>query len=192
LTPVELQRLLAGRTVSDVPPWSSGKLHKIDQWYRTTCDSLAAALKLKVEVESRGGGCCYASFLDAWFHEPTPQRRASSAKEQHLGETRLLVMLCRLAPLFCLSEGSRNSSTRPPSQKKLAITRSSITMYADNKLSPATSELGQQLQTALEARGLKRVRPEDLNTPLPDDVMHRATINSPPYTEFDAYFHWHD
>lgn len=141
-------------------------------------------LQSRVEWDSHGQG--YASFVDAWFYQDTPEFRLPSvAKGSHeyLG---LYVLLCRAAPYYVIGQGSKSWTDRGGS--------SYLPSYSGIDVLPsrAVQELSVKVEALLSARGLVRLHPADVAEELPPDLCFDTNLTDGPHRLYDALFFWYD
>jgi hypothetical protein len=185
VTPDELGKLLSATPISDREPWCNGH-GAIDAWYRELCDLILRQTASQARIAWDCYGCGYASFVDAWFYRPTREFRLKGPYRRTEYYCGLVVLLCRLAPVYALAEGdkfwdAKGSGGYLPSFESL-----------DDIRTPAVRELAAQVGPILDAAGLKRMRQADLSAPLPPETRIDTNLGDEPFRAFDAYFYWYD
>ncbi|KAA9001322.1 hypothetical protein FJU30_08890 [Affinibrenneria salicis] len=187
LSPQAIECLLSSQqTLSDRYPWCSNDESTIDHYLKGLCAQIMRVTRTMSRIEWKHYGSGYASFVDAWFYQTTPQfnvRRPPRDGEAHTG---LVVLLNRRAPYFVFMEGEKHWLARSAS--------SYLPEFAmiDRLNTPAVLSLSQQVQLLLESGGLIRLSRQQLERPLPPDLHVPTLLTDRGFTYFDALFHWED
>lgn len=141
-------------------------------------------LQSRVEWDSYGQG--YASFVDAWFYQDSPEFRlkpVSKGRQDYLG---LYVLLCRAAPYYVIGQGSKSWSDRDGS--------SYMPSYSGIDVLPSRTvqELSDKVEAFLSVRGLVRLHSEDVAEELPPELCFDTNLTDGPHRLYDALFFWYD
>lgn len=182
----ELNQLLAQECISSGHPWSTRDESQIDSYLKTVCEEISLATNTLSRIEWGHYGSGYASFVDAWFYRPTPAFDVPSPVRQGEEHVGLVVLLSRLSPYFVFMEGEKRWHAKGGSSYLPAF------QSVDALSSPGVLDLVAPVQTILEDRGLRRLSKTELSSPLHPDLQVPTILGDPPYTEFDALFHWED
>ena len=166
------------------PPWSPRKDDGVEQELHRVVRAVAAELKVEFRAEFGHYGSGYASFVDAWFFRREPSFRRSVSADHFTG---LVVLLSRLAPVYCFLEGEKTWASNGSSSSYLPEFEGVDALGTD-----AVVTLSRQVEEWLEAHGYIRLRKAALDRLLPEGVAVRTILTDGPYREFDALFHWED
>ena len=99
------------------------------------------------------------------------------------------LLLCRLAPLACLVSSSFRSRSRHGSSSRSMPSRDAVV----RPLSPGWQQAAhRQIAEVLTAHGFSLLKPQTLSREINRDVRIDTNLGDPPYTVFDAWFHWMD
>ena len=186
LSSSDIDALLAGKTVGDAYPWSTGDSDLIEGHYKMVCAAIERTCQVQSHIEWNHYGSGYASFVDAWFYRPEAgfaPTQSTDCENEYVG---LVVLLSRSSPFFALSEGekgwsaSRGHSYLPNLE---AIDRLTV---------PSVQALAESCTAILEAHGLRRLRADILSHPLPPGTRIATNLSDRSYSYFDAIFNWDD
>jgi hypothetical protein len=182
-----LNKLLHGRSISDQSPWSSNDKEEIAHFYRAICEDLCREFLLSSEIEWEDYGSGYASYIDAWFYRDDDRFKVSSSPENRQ-YTGLVVLFSRLSPYFVVGEDSKSWHVNGSSGGSYLP---SFELVDDFTHQPVADLFG-ELEPRLVQRGLIRLRKDDLEQRLPENIRVPTILSDPPYRTFDALFHWED
>lgn len=178
----DITALLAGQPITDGAPWAGGDSAAIDAHLLDACRAIEQALGARSRIEWDDYGSGYASFVDAWFYLPQPGHEAD-VDQAHTG---LVVLFSRLSHYVVMMEGHKRwhgqgSSSYMPSFDMV-----------DGLKDAAVIRMAEVAQAELARRGFVRIHRAAISAALPDDLQVRTNLSDPPYTQFDALFHWED
>ncbi|MET8867377.1 hypothetical protein ABZW11_30910 [Nonomuraea sp. NPDC004580] len=166
--------------------WAGGPV-AVEGFYRWIVADLGRMPALTVHEAGFGHyGSGYASFVAVLV-----TRRDGSARRSQDGWTHvegLPLALCRLAPLAAIFHPAVHSSG--PSG---AGSRDFPVL--DRVAAAAPEGWGQefrQVAAVLERHDITLLDPATLGRPLPAGLQVETFLGNPPYTVFDAWFHWTD
>lgn len=166
------------------PPWTPRDEPAIESELRGAVSSLLSALDLQCRAVFDHYGSGYASFVDAWFFRDDPSfGHRDGPRHEYTG---LAVLLCRLAPVFCLMEGSKSWDGKSRSSYLPAFE------CVDDLRTEAVRALAPQIERELVSRGYVRLRREALEELLPGELRIPTILSDGPFRKFDALFHWED
>ena len=170
--------------ITGLHPWCDDEV-VVDAFLRRACDDVAARAGVAARIEWDHYGSGYASFVDAWFYRPTPAFRLPGA---HRGEAYvgLAVLLSRLSPYFVFLQGTKHWHEKGGSSDMPSLAG------IDAIDSRPVADLARTIEPILESHGLVRVRRGQLSSALPAGTAVPTVLGDPPYTQFDALFHWED
>ena len=184
LTPTDISLLLKAEPITDRQPWASGRERKVEKFYRGVVREIErqAGVKSRNEWDHYGSG--YASFIDAWFYaEHEGFRRKEEGGECYSG---LSVLFSRLSPYYVVAEGVKFWHDTGGSSYLPCLE------FVDQIECDAVVELAESVQALLLERGLFRLTRSQLAEPLPKGTHVPTILCDPPYSHFDALFHWED
>lgn len=188
LTPAQIDRLLSGQSISDRMPWSSGDAQQVDDFYRAVCADIMRETGTQSRIERGHYGSGYASYIDAWFYRPDPSFKPKHPLGYEQEYAGLILLLSRLSPCAVMMEGSKGWSV---SNRTAASYMPAATMV-DELENTVIIALAARVQALLESHGIRRLSHADLAAPLAPALSVPTILTDPPYTEFDALFHWED
>jgi hypothetical protein len=178
-----LERVIAGKPVGEHEAYRNGSHNKIKGHIKATVHDLEQSKNIVLETEdSYGSG--YASYVDVFCYKPNGQ--SSIKTPAHTLIHGITIYLCKLAPVAVMGamEKTRHSSGG-----------SSSFLHAEdlNTFPPGNwLEIHTELRHKLERNGFEILEPQELKKPLPFTAKIDTNIGDPPYTIFDAFFHWMD
>jgi len=186
LSATEIQTLIAGRAISEKPPWSTNDEAAIDSYYKGVCDAVSRSTTALSRIEWQHYGSGYASFVDAWFYKCSSDfnvNKPSRYGEEHVG---LAVLLSRLSPYYVFIEAEQHWHPHGCSGYLPALG------MVDSLQNPGVLRLSEPVQQVLASFGLIRVSRDELAEPLPPNLQVPTILTEGPYTQFDALFYWED
>ena len=184
-TSSEIDALLDRGPISATPPWSTDQ-DAVEAVLRALCVQLKGQLNLCSRIEWDHYGCGYASFVDAWFYRPTPEFKSKQVIPKSEGYEGLVVLFARFAPYYVFMQGTKHWDKRGGSDYLPDA------MMVDALDAPAVIALAGEMQPLLARAGLTRLSSSDLAAPLDPDIAVPTILSQPPFTQFDALFHWED
>ena len=165
------------------PPWSPRDDEGVAGELQRVVAALAAELDVEVRAEFGHYGSGYASFVDAWFFRREAAFRKTTGAEHFTG---LVVVFCRLAPLYCLLEGER--AWTPSGSSSYLPAFEGVDAFSTG----AVQRLSREVQDRLGPRGYVRLERATVSDLLPEGIAVPTILTDGPYREFDALFHWVD
>lgn len=186
LTLEDIGNLLSQTCISTAHPWCTNDEVQIDTFYKSICAAIAQSTGTNTRIEWNHYGSGYASFVDAWFYKPAPEFAAPELAGPGEAYAGVAVLLSRLSPYFVLMEGEKQWDDRGASSYMPCIE------WVDNFTRAAVESLAAEIEAVLEERGLRRLRRDDVSSPLPNGTAVPTILSDAPYTVFDAVFHWED
>jgi len=182
----DIDRLLAHESISSQEPWRTNDASEIDSYLKTICEQIETETGASSRIEWGHYGSGYASFVDAWFYQPTAEFAVKNPVhhgEEHVG---LVVLLSRLSAHFVFMEGEKRWHAKGGSSYLPSF------QGVDSLSSPGVIALSIKVQVILERRSLRRLFKNDLGAPLRLDLSVPTLLGDAPFVEFDALFHWED
>lgn len=190
-------KLISTLPIEQNPPWCSLDDRTIKKNLRDLVQSIITDIRIDSHLAFDDYGSGYASFGEAWFF----RKDASFARNTHANPlkrlfgrrrfqvkhyTGLVVLFCKMAPVYCLFEGEKGwgnevSSSYLPTFENIDV----ITSDAVRKLSF-------QIETYLKDKGYFRLDKKALSSPVPEEIAINTNLSNPPYRNFDLLFHWED
>lgn len=177
----DLAALRSRRDFSGEYLWNLDEEKAVDDYYRRVCADLEDVLWAKSRIESGSYGSGYASYIDAWFFRDDADFKTGQGNNFR----GLVVVLSRLAPCYAFGEGHK-SGTRTGGSSYLPH----LSMI--DHFEPPVARLAAAAEPVLDSYGLHRMFKDDLAGLLPSDWKVPTILSDPPYTVFDALFHWED
>lgn len=145
----------------------------------------------EVAVENAGFddyGLGYASFAELLLTARDGSLRRSRT-DGGVEVEGMLLLLCRLAPLACLISGCLRSRSPNGSGSRSMPSRDAVV----RPLSPGWEQTAHyQIAEVLTAHGFSLLEPQTLSREIDRDLRVDTNLGDPPYTVFDAWFHWID
>ncbi len=180
----DLEAMAADKPITDRSPWTEAD-RRITKFYQGLAQAAARRLKLEFRAEWNHYGSGYASFVDLWFYRDNEEFRLPTERGQSYRG--VFVLLGRLGPHFALGEGQKGWDAQTAGSYLPGLE------MVDRFSTRATEQLARQLSDFLGAEyGLARLQAEEL-TPILDPQCDIPTnLSDPPYSVFDAVFHWMD
>lgn len=165
-------------------PWLSRRGMK--PFYRKVCDEVSRHLRLKTCIEWDPYGSGEASFFDAWFYRDAPEFKVTIPNFSGHAYTGLWVLLHRSSPYYVVGEGQKSwdenaSGGYWPVMKAV-----------DEFETDAVVQVCKDVEHQLWKRGFIRLRREDVDRPIPEDIKVETIMDAGRYYLFDAIFHWTD
>lgn len=182
----QIELLLSQQTISDRHPWVTCDERVIDDYLKGACAAIARATRAKSRIEWEHYGSGYASFVDAWFYEATPEfnvKRPTGFDEEYVG---LVVLLSRLSPYFVFMEGEKHWRSHERASYLPEFDR------LDNLENKGVRRLAEEVQAVLDRYGLVRATRVELSDPLPSGTHVPTILSQRGFTQFDALFYWED
>lgn len=176
-----VRETVARHETASLQKWPQGATH-VDEMLRETVRLLCKTTGSTSRAEFDHYGSGYASFVDAWLFKDEPAFRK---RAQHF--TGLTILLCRLAPYFCIFEGEKMWSEGGSGASYLPA-YSMIDAFRTD----AVLQLASEAERSLIGLGWRRLRKEDISQEVPPSIRIPTNLTDPPYREFDALFHWED
>lgn len=186
LSPAQIEQLLAQQPITELHPWSTGDDQAVEAFLKWVWATVERLTRCRSKVEWGHYGSGYASFVDAWCYQATPEfnvKRPIGQGEEHTG---LVVLFSRLSPYFVFMEGEKRWHAKGGSSYLPEFN------MLDRLETPAVARLAQQVQPVLESHGLVRALRAQLEEPLGTGVQVPTNLTDRGYTQFDALFHWED
>lgn len=149
-----------------------------------TIEKISTSFSLSSRCELDHYGCGYASYVEAWFYRSDGLFRLSSNLENDY--TGLCVLLCRLAPVYCMFEGEK-SWHRKGGASFLPDFDS-----VDEFETQVVKDLSIKVEPFLLEHGYFRIRRSEMSGRLRDDVKVPTILGGEFLREYDAIFHWED
>ncbi|GII85285.1 hypothetical protein Ssi03_32750 [Sphaerisporangium siamense] len=184
--PGALRRAVHDEAVSTAGAWSGGQ-GPVEGFLRRVVADLNRLPRLIVHHAEFGHyGSGYASYTDVFLTKRDgSMRRAANDWTEVEGVS---LALCRLAPFAVLLTPSRRSSG-PDGAGTYSLPELSRVADTDP---PGWEQECRQVHQVLDRHGVVLLGSPVLGLPL-DEGLHVETIlGDPPYTVFDAWFHWMD
>ena len=185
LPTAQQSKQLTGWALSRLPAAPNGG-RSIASDYPDIVREIERKFKLKSRVECQSYGQGYASFVDAWFYQDTPEFRLPSVSKGSQEYVGLYVLLCRAAPYYVFGQGSKSWSDRSG--------RSYMPSYSGIDVMPsrAVQELSIKVEALLSARRLVRLRPAEVAEELPPELYFDTNLADGPHRLYDALLFWYD
>ena len=177
-------KLVAAYQRESKPPWSPSNDDAIEHELQRVVQAVAAELQVEFRTEFGHYGSCYASFIEAWFFRRDRSFRRSVSADHFTG---LVVLLSRLAPVYCFLEGEKSWAADGSSWSYLPAFEGVDALTTD-----AVATLSHKVEEWLDGQGYVRLRKPVLDKLLPEGVAVPTILTDGPYREFDALFHWED
>ena len=178
-----LESVIAGKPVGDHEAYANGSDNTIKGHIKATIHDLEQSKNIVLETEdSYGSG--YASYVDVFCFKSAG--RSSQVKSGTTYIDGITVYLCKLAPVAVMGAMEKTRSKNSGS--------SSFLHPEDlNTLPPGNwLEIDIEIRRKLEQHGFEILDPRELKKPLPFTADIETNLGDPPYTIFDAFFHWMD
>jgi len=178
----DVTALLAGLPITQVPPWAGGDAAAIDAHLAHACNALEQALGARSRIVWDDYGSGYASFVDAWFYL-APAGADADAEQSCTG---LVVLFSRLSPWYVFMQGDKGWNAQGGSSYLPSFD------MVDRFETAGVIGMAGLAQDVLAQRGFVRACRAGLSAPLPIGQEVPTILGDPPYTQFDALFHWAD
>jgi hypothetical protein len=133
-------------------------------------------------------GSGYASYAEIFV----TARDGSLRNERSNGTVEvqgMFLLLCRLAPLACLIPSCHRSRSANGSGASDLPSADAATRTTSQRWEQIAH---QQITETLTLHGFSLLKPETLSRPISPDLIIDTNLAEPPYTVFDAWFHWMD
>ncbi|MEV5888637.1 hypothetical protein [Nonomuraea fuscirosea] len=154
------------------------------RWVVADLDRMPALRVHHAEFGNYGSG--YASYVDVFV-----TGRDGSARRSENGWTEvegLPLALCRLAPVATLLKpGTQSSGPNGAGGRGLP----QLSLVTDDA-PPGWAEEYRQIRQVLDRHDLDLLDAQLLGLPLEGGLHVETVLGDPPYTVFDAWFHWAD
>jgi hypothetical protein len=186
LSRAQIDRLLLQQPISELHPWVSADDRVVEGHLKAACAAVARVTRTESKIDWGHYGSGYASFVDAWFYEPTAEfgvKNPIRYGHEHVG---LVVLLSRLSPCIAFMEGEKHWHAHGGSSYMPAFD------MLDDLKNGGVLRLAQQIQPILEHHGLVRVHRAELSEALPAGIRVPTNLADRGYTQFDALFYWED
>ncbi|MFG1688747.1 hypothetical protein ACGFNP_51975 [Nonomuraea sp. NPDC049269] len=184
--PTALRSAVNDQLTSAAGAWADGAT-AVDGFLRRVVADLDRMPTLSVHhAEFRHYGSGYASFVDVFI-----TKRDGSMRRSENGWTRvegLPLALCRLAPLAALFKPDVQSSG-PGGASSSGLP--ALSLVANTAL-PGWAEEYRQIRQVLDRHDIALLDSQVLSLPLEAELRVETNLGSPPYSVFDAWFHWMD
>ncbi|MFJ2030535.1 hypothetical protein [Streptosporangium sp. NPDC087985] len=184
--PTALRSAVNDELASTAGAWAGGDA-SVEGFLRRIVADLDRLPSLCVHhAEFRNYGSGYASYVDVFI-----TKRDGSMCRSMNGWTNvegLPLALCRLAPLAALFKPSTRSSG-PDGAGSYGLPE--LLQVADIDL-PGSEEECRQIGQVLDRHGIALLGSQVLSLPLEAGLRVETVLGDPPYSVFDAWFHWMD
>ncbi|MEV5493857.1 hypothetical protein AB0M50_00490 [Nonomuraea fuscirosea] len=186
LDPAALRNAVTDQPASTAGAWAGGAA-SVEGFLRRVVADLDRMPALRVHHAEFGNyGSGYASYVDVFV-----TRRDGSACRSANGWTEvegLPLALCRLAPVAVLfTPGSQSSGPDGAGSRGLP----QLPLVADDA-PPGWAAEYRQIRQVLDRHDLGLLDARLLGLPLERGLQVDTVLGDPPYTVFDAWFHWAD
>jgi hypothetical protein len=179
----QIEALFAQQSITDEWPWSSESQQTIDKYFKDVIAEARRKIRLLDRTEYGHYGSGYASFVECWFYRDNDEFKSDSGNF-YWG---LLVLFSRLSKYYVMGEGSRSLNAQGGAFRDMPYIG-----FVDNFNHPAVKSIVGEVGNLLDARGLERLRKEQLSKYLPKDIHVPTALGNPPWCHFDALFYWED
>ena len=186
LSSAQIDRLLAQQPISELHPWVTADEDVVEGHLKSACAAVARGTRAESKIDWGHYGSGYASFVDAWFYEPTAEFNANNPIRYGSEYVGLVVLLSRLSPYFVFMEGEKHWHAHGGSSYLPAFD------MLDDLKNKGVLRLAQQIQPILEHHGLVRAYRPELADALPTCIKVPTNLADREYTQFDALFYWED
>ncbi|GAA4197086.1 hypothetical protein GCM10022252_45540 [Streptosporangium oxazolinicum] len=184
--PAALQSAVNDELASTAGAWAGGAT-SVEGFLRRVVVGLDRMPSLSVyHAEFRHYSSGYASYIDVFITKRDGSMRRSVDGWTYVEG--LSLALCRLAPLASLFEPSIRSSG-PDGTGSYGLPE--LSRVADANL-PGWEEECRQIGQLLDQHGIVLLGSQVLSLPLEAGLQVKTIIGNPPYSVFDAWFHWMD
>jgi hypothetical protein len=178
-----LRSVIAGKPVGDHEAYKNGSKNAIKGHIKATVHDLEQSKNLVIETEdSYGSG--YASYIDVFCCKSGG--RLSTTESGRTTIDGIAIYLCKLAPVAVMGAMEKTRSKGSGSYGFL---------HAEdlNTFPPGNwLEVDIEIRQKLEKHGFEILGPRELKKTMPFTARIDTNIGDPPYTIFDAFFHWMD
>ena len=178
-----LEQVIAGNPVGDYEAYKRGSHNSIKGHIKATIHDLEQSKNIVLEMEdSYGSG--YASYVDVFCYKTAG--RSSRVKSGTTYIDGMTIYLCKLAPVAIMGAMEKTRSKNSGS--------SSFLHPEDLNIFPPGNwtELDIEIRQKLERHGFEILGPRELKKNIPFAAEIETNLGNPPYTVFDAFFHWMD
>lgn len=178
-----LERVIAGKPVGEHEAYKNGSDNKIKGHIKATIHDLEQSRIIALETQdSYGSG--YASYIDVFCYKK--DRSSSQVKSGTTYVAGIGIYLCKLAPVAVMGSTAQSQG---PNGGTFGFLRSE-----DLGTLPLGDwiKINNQIRQKLEKHGFEILDPRELKKPLPFTAEIETNFGDPPYTIFDAFFHWMD
>jgi hypothetical protein len=178
-----LERVIAGKPVGEHEAYRNGSHNKIKGHIKATIHDLEQSRIIALETQdSYGSG--YASYVDVFCYKK--DRSSSQVKSGTTYIAGIGIYLCKLAPVAVM--GSTGQSQSPNGGTFGFLRAEDLGTFPPGDWTKINTEIRQKL----ERYGIEILEPQELIKPLTFTAKIETNFGDPPYTIFDAFFHWMD
>ncbi|WP_026691245.1 hypothetical protein [Alteribacter aurantiacus] len=190
----QLQDLINGKIVGSRFPYDTGNEREVEAHMRRLFYHINRIPNLICEAEWNHFGSGYASFVQFFCYrkeDVTIVQEKNGMQEVEISG--IIIDICRLAPVAIMGEDHRFKKIRIQTNEEVSgghgMLDSPNRLYVSEKL----EAIEKQVNEALRAFDIKRLRPEQLDKPLSLQVKIPTIYREPnQYIEMDAIFYWED
>jgi hypothetical protein len=186
LSSAQIDQLQLQKPISELHPWATADESAVEGYLKAACAAVSRGTRAESKIDWVHYGSGYASFVDAWFYEPTAEFNVKNPiryGREHVG---LVVLLSRLSPYFVFMEGEKHWHAHGGSSYLPAFD------MLDDLKNAGVLRLAREIQPILEHHGLVRAYRTELAEPLPAGIKMPTNLADRGYTQFDALFYWED
>jgi hypothetical protein len=178
-----LEQIIAGKPVGNHEAYKNGSHNKIKGHIKATIHDLGQSRIIALEIQdSYGSG--YASYVDVFCYKK--DRSSSQVKSGTTYISGIAIYLCKLAPVVVM--GSMGISRGPNGGTFGFLRAEDVGTFPPGDWLKVETEIRQKL----ERHGFEILKPRELKKPLPFTAHIETNFGDPPFTIFDAFFHWMD
>ncbi|MER6514671.1 hypothetical protein ABT158_48230 [Nonomuraea sp. NPDC001636] len=186
MDPTALRSAVNDQLAGSAGAWAGGAT-SVDGFLRRIVADLDRMPTLSVHhAEFRHYGSGYASYIDVFITKSDGSMRRSENGWTNVEG--LPLALCRLAPLAALFKPDIQSSG-PDGTGSRGMPELSLVM--DTALFGWEEEY-RQIRQVLDRHDIALLDSQVLSLPLEAELRPETVLGSPPYSVFDAWFHWMD
>ncbi len=180
-----LEKIIAGKPVGDVAPYSGGSHNVIKGFLKDTVHDFEQSKLFDLEVESESYGSGYASFWDLFCYKKNG--KSSTLKDNTTYIDGIAVYLCKLAPVAVMGAMERTRTGNSSSSSSFLHAEDVGTVPPGNWL-----EIAREIRTKLEKRGFVLLERKILQQRIPFKTEIVTIIGDNPPQNFNAFFYWCD
>ncbi|MFI7701984.1 hypothetical protein [Nonomuraea sp. NPDC049480] len=184
--PIALLSAVHDAPASMAGAWAGGavSVEGFLRWVVADLDRMPTSIVHHAEFQHYGSG--YASYVEVFITKRDGSMRRSENGWTHVEG--LSLALCRLAPLAALFEPDIRSSG-PGGGGGHGLP--DLSRVAD-AAPPGWTEEYRQIGQVLDRHDIALLDSQVLSLPLEAELRVETVLGSPPYSVFDAWFHWRD